>query len=164
MDEKAALDRLVDEHVPAALRFALRLTGDLDAAEDLVQDALVRVASHWSGFRGDATFRTWLFQIVVNVFRDRLRRPPMQALIDDVDDPRRPGPPQAALDAELGEIVARKIAELPPRQREVLVLSFYELMSAGEIAAVVGISHDNVYATLHQARARLKKELADYLE
>jgi RNA polymerase sigma-70 factor, ECF subfamily len=162
--DKAALDRLVDEHLPAALRFALRLTGDLDAAEDLVQDALLRVAGRWSGFRGEAQFRTWLFQIVVNVFRDRLRRPRMQALVDDVDDPRRPGPAEAALDAELGEIVARKIAELPPRQREVLVLSFYERMPAAEIAEVVGISESNVYSTLHQARARLKRELAEYLE
>jgi RNA polymerase sigma-70 factor, ECF subfamily len=162
--DKAALDRLVDEHLPAALRFALRLTGDLDAAEDLVQDALLRVAGRWSGFRGDAQFRTWLFQIVVNVFRDRLRRPRMQALVDDVDDRRRPGPAEAALDAELGEIVARKIAELPPRQREVLVLSFYEQMPAAEIAEVVGISESNVYSTLHQARARLKRELAEYLE
>jgi RNA polymerase sigma-70 factor, ECF subfamily len=162
--DKAALDRLVDEHLPAALRFALRLTGDLDAAEDLVQDALLRVAGRWSGFRGEAQFRTWLFQIVVNVFRDRLRRPRMQALVDDVDDRRRPGPEEAALDAELGEIVARKIAELPPRQREVLVLSFYEQMPAAEIAEVVGISESNVYSTLHQARARLKRELAEYLE
>jgi RNA polymerase sigma-70 factor, ECF subfamily len=162
--DKAALDRLVDEHLPAALRFALRLTGDLDAAEDLVQDALLRVAGRWSGFRGDAQFRTWLFQIVVNVFRDRLRRPRMQALVDDFDDRRRPGPAEAALDAELGEIVARKIAELPPRQREVLVLSFYEQMPAAEIAEVVGISESNVYSTLHQARARLKRELAEYLE
>ena len=161
--DKAALDRLVEEHLPAALRFALRLTGDLDAAEDLVQDALLRVAGKWSSFRGEATFRTWLFQIVVNVFRDRLRRPTMQALVDDVGDPKDPGPPQAALDAELGEVVARKIASLPPRQREVLVLSFYEQMPAGDIATVVGISEGNVYSTLHQARARLKRELADYL-
>lgn len=164
MDEKAALDRLVEEHLPAALRFAQRLTGDLDAAEDLVQDALLRVARNWSGFRGEAKFRTWLFQIVVNAFRDRLRRPPMQALFDDVDDRHAAEPTQAALDAELGEIVARKIAELPPRQREVLVLSFYEQMSASDIALVAGISPENVYSTLHQARARLKKELAAYLE
>lgn len=163
MDEKAALDRLVVEHLPAAVRFAVRLTGNLDEAEDVVQDALLRAARGWSGFRGEATFRTWLFQIVVNAFRDRLRRPRMENLDQDVDD-RGAGPPGEALHRELGAIVAQKVSGLPPRQREVLVLTMYEQLSAREIAAVLGIREANVYTTLHQARAKLRKELAEYLD
>lgn len=163
MDEKAALDRLVVEHLPAALRFAVRLTGDVHEAEDVVQDALLRAARGWSGFRGEATFRTWLFQIVVNAFRDRLRRPRMESLDQEVDD-RGADPADAALQGELGEIVAQKISNLPPRQREVLVLAMYEQLTSCEIAAVLGINQANVYTTLHQARARLRKELAEYLE
>lgn len=126
LDEKAALDRLVVEYLPAALRFALRLTGNADEAEDLVQDALVRVARAWSSFRGEAAFRTWLFQIVVNAFRDRLRRPRMDSLDEEVDDRRGAGPAETALQDELGELVAQKVSGLPPRQREVLVLTMYE--------------------------------------
>lgn len=163
LEEKAALDRLVVEHLPAALRFAMRLTGNADEAEDLVQDALVRVARGWSSFRGEAAFRTWLFRIVVNAFRDRLRRPRMEALDEDVDD-RRDGPAEIAQQDELGELVARKVSSLPPRQREVLVLTTYEQLPAREVAAVLGISEANVYSSLHQARARLRKELAEYLE
>ncbi|HEX5442501.1 MAG TPA: sigma-70 family RNA polymerase sigma factor [Pirellulales bacterium] len=164
MDEKAALDRLVVEHLPAALRFAVRLTGDADEAEDLVQDALVRVTRGWAAFRGEANFRTWLFRIVVNAFRDRLRRPRMEILDKDVDDLRGAGPAQAALQRELGELVAQNVSRLPPRQREVLVLTMYEQLPAREVATVLGISEANVYSSLHQARARLRKELAEYLE
>ncbi|MGE0378430.1 MAG: RNA polymerase sigma factor, partial [Planctomycetaceae bacterium] len=64
------LDRLVREHLPAAARFATRLTGGPDLAEDLVLEALLRVARSYRTFRGESTFRTWLFQIIINVFRD----------------------------------------------------------------------------------------------
>lgn len=163
LDEKAALDRLVVEYLPAALRFAVRLTGDAEEAEDLVQDALVRVARAWSSFRGEAAFRTWLFQIVVNAFRDRLRRPRLETLDEEVTDWRGAGPAEIAQHTELGELVARKVSSLPPRQREVLVLTMYEQLPAREVAAMLGISEANVYSSLHQARARLRKELAEYL-
>lgn len=164
LDEKAALDRLVVEHLPAALRFAMRLTGNADEAEDIVQDALVRVTRGWAAFRGEANFRTWLFRIVVNAFRDRLRRPRMESLDQEVNDRRGAGPDQAALQRELGELVAQKISGLPPRQREVLILTMYEQLPPREVAAVLDISEANVYTSLHQARARLRKELAKYLE
>ena len=75
--EPNELDRLVTQNLSAALHFATRLTGSLDAAEDVLQEALVRVARSWKSFRKEAEFRTWLFRIVINVFRDRLasRRP-----------------------------------------------------------------------------------------
>ena len=69
--DRSTVDRLVVEHLPVALRFALRLTGSTDTAEDVVQESLCRVLRSWRSYRGDATFRTWLLQIVVNVDRDR---------------------------------------------------------------------------------------------
>src|SRR5579862_3665171 len=83
------LDRLVTEHLGSALRFATRLTGRVDAAEDIVQEALLRVARSWKSFRGQAEFRTWLFRIVINVFRDRLartRQPSAELPLDVVDN------------------------------------------------------------------------------
>ena len=72
--ERASLQRLVDACLPQALRFALCLTGQLDAAEELVQDAMLRASHSWRSFRGDSDFRTWLFRIVINCFHDRLER------------------------------------------------------------------------------------------
>ena len=168
MGDTSDLDRLVLDHLPAALRFAVRLTGDPDAAEDLVQEALVRVAERWTTFRGDATFRTWLFRILINVFRDQLRRRPRaRASLDEettnVPDAKTIEPPDAALASELGALVAQEVSRLPPRQREVLVLIAFEGLSISETAAVADISEQNVHATLSAARARLKQRLAPYL-
>src|SRR5687767_6704041 len=71
--DRHTVDRLVVEHLPAALRLAQRLTNDTHSAEDIVQEALCRVLRRWTSYRGDAAFRTWMLQIVVNVERDRRR-------------------------------------------------------------------------------------------
>ena len=168
MRDPTSLDHLVHEHLPAALRFATRLTGDAEAAEDLVQESLLRAVRSWRSFRGEAAFRTWLFRIVINVFRGRLLRPaPEQFNLDEEGAPfidaTHAAPPEAAMAAELGRLIAREIALLPPRQREVLVLIAYEGLSTGEVAQVVGISEPNVHSTLWAARARLKVRLAPFL-
>jgi RNA polymerase sigma-70 factor (ECF subfamily) len=167
--DRTTLDRLVRAHLPAALRFATRLSGDADAAEDVVQDALARVARSWGTFRGDATFRTWLFGIVVNAFRDRLDaqrragRLDGGAVSDDVPDTAAVDPAAAAEAGELGRRVARLVSSLPPRQREVLVMVAYEQMTTADVAAALGVTEQNVRATLHAARARLRERLAPYL-
>lgn len=158
------LDRLLTQHLSAALRFATRLTGTLDAAEDVLQEALVRVARSWKSFRKEAEFRTWLFRIVINVFRDRLARtkPAEVSLMNDLADRRSNDPAVEAQAGELGELIAARISALPPRQREVMVLNAFEGFSPKETAGLVGISEANVYATLAVARERLRKELAPY--
>ena len=163
-EDRATFDRLVLELLPDTLRFAIRLTGDPDSAEDVVQDALARAARSWRTFRRDAQFRTWLFRIVINVFRDRLAaRPANEELPEALADPRQIDACELAMAAELGEIVARAVSSLPPRQREVLVLITYEGIAPGEAAKLLGITVANVHATLHAARERLKRVLAPYM-
>jgi RNA polymerase sigma-70 factor (ECF subfamily) len=157
-----AFERSVLEHLPDALNLAIRLTGDPDSAEDIVQEALVRAARGWSGFRGEASCRTWLFRIVINVFRDQLDRRPMAELPEELLDARAVGVVTQAEAGELAEIIAQLISALPPRQREVLVLSTYENLDPSEIASLLQISQANVYATLHVARERLRSQLAPY--
>lgn len=162
--DEPTLDRLVERHLDETLRFAIRLTGDPHAAEEVVQDAMLRVARSWKTFRGEAQFRTWLFRIVINVFRDRLsRRTSENEIPADVPDLRIADPAAEALLNELNRLVAAKVSALPPRQREVLVLITYEGLTPGEVAELLGISEANVYSTLHAARQRLRKELAGYL-
>jgi RNA polymerase sigma-70 factor (ECF subfamily) len=184
--DRTIFDQLVLEHLSAAHRFAVRLTGEGDEAEEVVQDALARAARGWRTYsgRGGATLRTWLFQVVVNAFRDRLeragRRQDVAAggeagsgdagggsdrhpLTEQLPDPRALDPAAAAQAGELGEMTARLVSALPPRQREVLVLCAYENLSAPEAAAVLGISHQNARTCLHLARERLRQQLAPYL-
>jgi len=158
------LDRLVTEHLSSAMRFATRLTGNVDAAEEVVQESLVRVARGWKAFRHEAEFRTWLFRIVINVFRDRVAavRPERGALPSEIADIRGSDPAAEAQQIELGELIAARVSGLPPRQREVLVLTAYERLPAREVATVLAITEANVHATLAVARERLRKELAPY--
>jgi RNA polymerase sigma-70 factor, ECF subfamily len=162
--DQLELDRLVSEHLPAALRFATRLTGDVDAAEDVLQEALVRVARSWKTFRREAQFQTWLFRIVINTFRNRLaaaRDRPLP-LPQEVVDAHSGDPVIGAQDRELSELIAARISALPAKQREVMVLISFESFSVKETASMLDITEANVHATLGVARARLTRELAPY--
>jgi RNA polymerase sigma-70 factor (ECF subfamily) len=157
---RSAVDRLVVEHLPAALRFALRLTGDADVAEDVVQEALCLVLRRWRSYRGEASFGTWLLKIVVNVDRDRRRRQrdelPMPAA--EVASHAAPPAEQAAAD-ELHARVRAAIARLPQRQREVALLSLGEGLPARDVARVLDITEANVHTCLHLARKRIAQSI-----
>ena len=161
------LDRLVAEHLPDALRFALRLSGCQAAAEEIVQEALCRAARGIASFRGQSQFRTWFYRIVISAFHDQLAASARQRcageLTDELCDPRSENPLATAMANELRHIIAQRISALPLRQREVLVLTAYEQLRPSEVATVLGISESNVYANLHYARARLREELTPYL-
>ncbi len=167
MHNSPSLDELVLALLPDALRFATRLTGDVHEAEEVVGEALLRAVRSWPSFRGESAFRTWLWRVVLNVFRDRLRtrRGCDAGLAEAAEavDTSACEPIDAALSAELGVLVAKEVSQLPPRQREVLVLAVYEGLSTAEIAIAAEISEANVHATLSVARARLKQRLARYL-
>ena len=164
--DRHTFDHLVSSHLAAAMRFAVRLSGDVHAAEDLVQEALYRAARGWQSFRGQAAFKTWLFQIVVNVFRDQLQRSQYDAgeLKDDLPDARSREPVDHAAAGELGPMMAKLVSALPPRQREVLVLVAYEGLTPAQAAAVLAISETNARANLAHARQRLKEQLAPYMD
>ena len=162
--DRSGFDRLVREHMDGALRFAIRLCGDAAAAEDLMQDALLRAHRGWQSFRGESKFRTWLFQIIINCFRDRIGRVDRAGELPDEVCDRAASPIAEAQSRELGEIVAAEVSKLPPRQREVLVLSAYEGMEHREIAVALAMTEQNVRTTLHLARERLRERLAKFLK
>lgn len=153
--DRRVIDQLVLEHLPPALAFATRLTGDAAAAEEVVQDALVRVLRRWRTYRGESPFRTWFFRIVVNTHRDQHRRGrPEQTLAFDAPG-AEPEPAEAAQSSELAERVRAEIDRLPPRQREVAVTCLAEGASPSEAAEILGITESNVNTTLHAVRKRL---------
>jgi RNA polymerase sigma-70 factor (ECF subfamily) len=161
--QRDSFDRLLIEHLSAAQRFAVRLTGDAHAAEDLLHDAIVRAVKGCETFEGRSSFTTWLFRIIVNCFRDRARSKPMAELEGEFATARCDDASEPALADELGQVVAQRVSSLPPRQREVLVLVIYENFSVFDAAQVLGITETNVRVNLSYARERLKKELAIYL-
>lgn len=169
--DRTTLDRLVRQHLTAAHRLALRLCGpgQPQAAEEVVTEALYRAARGWQTFRGGdndlAAFRSWLNRIVINAFRDQLARRASSELAEAADpaDPRSDDPAATAAAGELGQLVARHVSNLPPRQREVLVLIAYEGHDAAEVAEMLNLTEANVRTTLHLARQKLRAKLARHL-
>lgn len=139
----------------ALLRSAILLTGDQSSAEDLVQDALVKVAERWSRLRHEAP-DAYARRIIYNaaVSRWRLRR--RESSRADVPEASSPGRSEAWLE---GADVRAALQRLTPRQRAVLVLRYYDDMSEQQIAQTLGVTPGTIKSQAHVALRRLREEL-----
>ena len=137
-----SFDTFVDERSTALLRTAL-LTGDRGHAEDLLQTALLRTARHWT--RARAAPEAYVRQVLVNLSRDRLRlrlrRPREASMPTDTDGWPAPDPGIEAVGER--RVVAEALARLPVRQRQVVVLRFFEDLSVEQTAQLLGCSAGN---------------------
>ncbi|WP_326561172.1 SigE family RNA polymerase sigma factor [Micromonospora sp. NBC_01796] len=156
-----SFDTFVEERSAALLRLAYLLTGDRGHAEDLLQTALLRTMRRWSKAR-DAP-EAYVRHVLVNLSRDRirglLRRPRETPLPEDRDAFRTNDP---GLDA-IGNrrLVADAVATLPIRQRQVIVLRFFEDLSVEQTALLVGCSPGTVKSYTSRALSRLRELLGD---
>jgi RNA polymerase sigma-70 factor (sigma-E family) len=158
-------ETFVEGRSTALLRTAYLLTGDRGHAEDLLQTALLRTARHWSRAR-DAP-EAYARRVLVNLSRDRIRwlfrRPreaPMPPEADNLVDSVDGGYEQVAE----RRVVTRALARLPIRQRQVIVLRFFEDLSVEQTAELLGFSTGTVKSYTSRALARLRELLADYHE
>ena len=153
-------------HLDAAYNLARWLMHDETEAEDMVQEAYVRVASHLAGFRG-GDGRAWLLTIVRNSCYDRLRQKGASDRNTDFDEElhsarrQTPNPETAVLLAERSELVKRSLAELPAEYREVLILRELEQLSYRQIADIAGIPLGTVMSRISRARQQLQRTLFD---
>lgn len=158
--DPAAFEAVVRDHREAVYAVARRLLGDHADADEATQETFVRAWRAARTFRHDATLRTWLVSIALNVGRSILaaRRaggePETEALVD-----ARPGADLWVVRREAARGVRRAIASLPPRQREVVVLKVLSEMTYDEVAAAMSLSVGAVKAHLHQAVANLRRRL-----
>lgn len=155
MADRAAFDAYVRERWVPLLRTATLLTGDRHAAEDLVQETLVRAAQHWSRVdpaTADAYVRRILYTRSVDAWRWRRHQPdPVDHSGHDAVDPE---PGSDAVDTRL--TLASALALLTPRQRAVLVARFYEDRTEVDAARVLGCSVSTVKSQTRHALERLR--------
>lgn len=143
-----------------AYNLALRLTGERAEAEDLSQDALVRAVKAWPSFRGESEPGTWLYRIVVNAWKNRLRDRAVRRA-DSLDALERepagaePGPDGAAERGDERERLEKALARLAPEERAVLVLRELDGRSYSEIAAALDLPLGTVKSRLARAREQL---------
>ena len=132
--------------------FIARHTGDRDV-EDLYQETWLRVVREAGRFDPQRRFSTWLFQIAVNLCRDRHRRTSHRETARSPGAGPDPGGQYAAVEARLD--LGRLLAHLPEAQREVLILRYYHDCSEADVAEILGCPKGTVKSRLHQALARL---------
>ena len=147
-----------------AISVAYRICGDTALAEDVAQDAFVRVWTHLSDFRPDGNFKAWLTRITANMTIDAVRRRRPQVDIEDLalEAPGQ-GPESAAVSSERAEVVRAALMRLPVQSRTILVLREYQSLSYREIADTLDVPLGTVKSRLSDARRRLKVELAGYM-
>ncbi len=145
----------VEATIPALRRYARALTRDADIADDLVQDTLVRALRSEHLFHG-GDVRSWLYTILTNLNRNRLRslaRRPSLSPIEDNDAPDLAGPEAGGRDIE------RALATLVDDQRNALLLVVLEGLSYREVAEVQGVPIGTVMSRLARARVQIKTYL-----
>ena len=157
-DERAAAE-LVRRHIPALGRFLYSSGASREDVEDLVQETLFRAFQKLASWRGDASFRSWLFTIAGNLLRDQFRsRKGRQMLSLEGHEIAGASDPHADLAADEAEKqVRRGLAQLPRLQREVFLLRAQEGSEYEEIAVVLGTTPGAARVHYHHAVKRLKE-------
>lgn len=185
-DERALLEglRRGEEHActcflkyfaPRMYQLALRLMGDPDEAEGVLQESVIRACDRIDSFEGRSGLGTWLHRIVTNTALMRLRRRTPATVDLDEYQQGRARLPEALVDdtaepsaevegAEVRAMVDRALADLPDTLRTAFVLREIEGLSTREAAAELGISESAVKVRLHRARLALRESLAPYLD
>jgi RNA polymerase sigma-70 factor (ECF subfamily) len=150
-------------------RFSLSLLRDPELARDAVQETAVRFLRQLPKFRGDSQLRTWSLGIALNVVREMRRKRRGDAALPE-DDSAQMSPPAAvgresataegAADlAEQRERLRAVLEQLPDRQREAVLLRFFEDLSVEETAKAMVCAPGTVKATVHQALATLRRKM-----
>ncbi len=155
--DRAALAEIYDRYSPQIYRLAVRVTGDPDLAEECVAETFSRLLHALRAGGGPRQhLRAYLFRIAHNWLNDQYRRRPTLSLDPERDAPTAPDGWDAAWQAES---LRAALATLPPAQRTVLTLRFFEGLSPAEVAEVMGRSVGAVKVLQHRALRALRQRL-----
>jgi RNA polymerase sigma-70 factor (ECF subfamily) len=174
-----AFDNLYEKYQNAVFGFAYYLTQNRGDAEDLFQEAWLRIAKKLPDEVNMKSIKAWIFTIVANLHRDELRKKRIRRLFffqkaislenENTLFPVLTGKPVSvnsdeAYQADMGRDIARAMARLPDRQRRVFVLKEIADFRQAEISEILGIPVGTVKSLMHRAVSRLRRELWKYHE
>jgi RNA polymerase sigma-70 factor (ECF subfamily) len=165
----AAFEKLVQRHQTRLVGYLRGLTNTESDAEDLAQEAFLRAYRSLKGFRGTSSFRTWLYQIATNAFRNWLEKRRNQAPVNagsidapppGMDEPVEPmGEENPEAQHLQRDAIDRALAQLPADQREAVLLRDAEGFEYREIAEQLGVPLGTVESRIFRGRSRLKEIL-----
>jgi len=159
--EHAAFAALAERHYDKVYALGWRWSGALAEAQDIAQEAMLKMATAIRTFRNDCAFATWAYRIAYTTAVDHIRArrkivaldpARMSALVDGADS-------DTPEDDIMGQDLWRVVRALPDQQRDAVLLVYAQDLSHGEAAAVMGCSEKTVSWHLHEARKRLRNIL-----
>lgn len=158
-----AYRRLVEKYLPFCIRFAERMTGNRQDAEEIAQDVCFRVwqeAANWKPAK--AQFSTWLYRVLFNRCIDYKRKAVLfGAMNSEEHADAAQGAEEGMMKKQQAEQVQGALRALPERQRAAIVLSYYEGIQGREAAEIIGVSHDYFHQLLSKARQGLRQSLTE---
>jgi RNA polymerase sigma-70 factor (ECF subfamily) len=163
---------LVDRHKDRALTLAVRIVGNREEAEEVVQDSFIRAFRSLDTFRGDSRFGTWFHRIVYNVCMTRvIRRREGDGMAGEgaaEELPEELAAPEEETDllkkledAELQALLCKAIARLPEKQKTAITLFYVQEMTYEEIAGVIGQPIGSVKTYLFRGREALRRSVVE---
>lgn len=172
--ETSAFRELVENHKRALFNLAYDLLGNAQDAEDISQEAFIKVYRRIGDFRGDARLGSWMYRIVVNLCLNRRRKKALTAmeLRESFEDDATHAPmptsdhaanPEKTTEAEMiRQHLRRALALLSPQQKTIFVLRHDDDLPLAEISKILKISEGTVKSQLFRALRKLQEELAFY--
>ena len=163
-DVKSGMNRsfeeLVRRHERFLLKVVVRMTRELDAAEDIVQESFIKAYRRLHLFEGRSTFRSWMYQIALNTARNRFRKTARESIGTDHLDIAVDGEvEQHVMALDVNGILRVEIDKLPDRQRTALSLRIFDDLSFKEIAEIMDCPYDTAKANYRHALLKLKERL-----
>jgi RNA polymerase sigma-70 factor (ECF subfamily) len=163
--DQGAFRLLARKHLPAMVGLARRILGNAAEAEDVGQEAMLRVWTHAPKWQPLAAFKTWLTRVVVNLCLDRKRKTPLLDLeaAGEIADPA-PDAGEQAESAERERMLVAAIGQLPDRQRSAILLTYTEGLSNAEVAGILGTSVSAVETLLVRGKQNLRRALGSLID
>ena len=164
--DRRAMDTLVSRYHAKLLDFAFRHLGDRESSADIAQGTLVRVYERAGGYRLDATFKTWMYKIALNLIRDecrrrRARRESLTSELGIADLSAEIAPDSGSLpeNAAMNAMVWQALERLPEERRSAVILKFRQGLTYVEIAKVMGAPVGTVKSWIYYALRSLRDVL-----
>jgi RNA polymerase sigma-70 factor (ECF subfamily) len=149
----------------AVYRLALSILDDSDDADDATQEVFVAALRALESFRGNSSFKTWLFSITVNVCRNRLQRAKsrgrLHQILQSLFMQNQAHPENEAMQNESDSALWQAIHTLDDKQRIPIILRYYHDLPVAEIAETLGVPIGTVHSRLNHAREKLRMLLKE---
>jgi RNA polymerase sigma-70 factor (ECF subfamily) len=152
-----AMTEFLRELEPFVYRVSFHLTGHREDAEDLAQEALLKVCRHLHSYRGDCALQSWIYRIVMNAQRDSLRKKKNVNFVEITESSSTSDGFEGGLSLKLS--VQNLLKDLPEVDRQIFILRFQQDMSVKEVADLLEMKEATVKTRLFRLRDRLREQL-----